>query len=492
MTLTLHSDYCKFLEMPVYDLIKTVETAVKAANAIASQGIDYFRESLDALNNCTDLTKNAYETIANTFQHQSQLIKTNWDNLGISVFDSLSGPLAHVLKLVNEAMPAIQTAISGAAENIGNLLASGLDYAIPQIAAFKDKAVQIFNELSPAFEGAGTAAQEAFTFLASTALPQIATAVLTVIDKLADLGIFLAEHKSLVTAAIAAYAGFKKITALSALGGKIAAANKALETIQTVTKGTSLAVSAANGRLSAMGAAFGVLSGKIKLSELAAETMKNKISGLTGNLKSLGSFTMRPFVQWFQNAQMQLKLFTMSTENANIAQTSMNGTLKFSETVVALLTRQVTVSELAHAAWAKVTTAVSAAQKGLLAVLKAHPAIAVVAAIAAVIAIVIVLYNKCEWFRQKVDTVIEAVKGCLTAFGNEAKEVFQNIQAVVQNVWTQIQPYLTAAWQNIITAVSAVVSFFKLRYYRASKRYGLPSAAYLPPHGRQSSRYSPR
>lgn len=71
MTLTLHSDYCKFLEMPVYDLIKTVETAVKAANAIASQGIDYFRESLDALNNCTDLTKNAYETIPSSINPSS-------------------------------------------------------------------------------------------------------------------------------------------------------------------------------------------------------------------------------------------------------------------------------------------------------------------------------------------------------------------------------------------------------------------------------------
>lgn len=460
--------------------------AGKAANAIASQGIDYFRESLDALNNSTGLTEEAYKTMAQTFQFQSQLIKTNWDNLKISVFDSLKEPLARVLSQVNEVMPAVQGAISGAAESVGNFVASALDYAIPKITAFKDRAVELFGMASEGISEVFSAhsstfdklgelgsrvgaifadiqekAQPVLDYIFSTGIPNVVDGLLTVVDKLTDLGLFLTEHKELVIAAIAAYAGFKTITAFSDLGGKITIASKTLEAFQSVTKGTSLAVSAASGKLPAMSAAFGVLSGKIKLSELAAETMKSKVSGLTGNLKSLGSFTMRPFVQWFQEAQLQLKLFTMSTENANIAQAAMNGTLKFSETVVALLTKQVTVSQLAHAAWAKVTATVTAAQKGLLAVLKAHPAILVVAAIAAVIAIVVTLYNKCEWFRQKVDAIIEVVKGYLGAFWSKAKEVFQKVWGIIQEVWGQIQPYLAAAWQAIISAVTAVVTFFQ-------------------------------
>jgi len=37
MTLTLHSDYCKFLEMPVFDLIRTAEAAVKAVKKIGKR-----------------------------------------------------------------------------------------------------------------------------------------------------------------------------------------------------------------------------------------------------------------------------------------------------------------------------------------------------------------------------------------------------------------------------------------------------------------------
>lgn len=460
--------------------------AGKAANAIASQGIDYFRESLEELHNSKGLTESAYATMASTFEHQSKLIKTNWDNLGISIFDSLSGPMARVLKIVNGAMPAVQGAISATAANIGTMIANSLDYAIPKLTAFKDRAVKLFGmaseriskvvdahsgtfdklgelgtRIGDIFASIQEKAQPVLDYIFSTGIPNVADGLLDLVDRLADLGLFLTEHKELVIAAIAAYAGFKGITALSDLGGKITTASKTLEAFQSVTKGTSLAVSAANGKLPAMSAAFGVLSGKIKLSELAAETMKTKVSGLTGNLKTLGSFTMRPFVQWFQEAQLQLKLFTMSTENANIAQAAMNGTLKFSETVVALLTKQITISEFAHAAWAKVTATVTAAQKGLMAVLKAHPAILVIAAIAAVIAIVVTLYNKCEWFREKVDAIIEAVKGYLSAFWEKAKEVFQKVWGIVQEVWGQIQPYLAAAWQAIISAVSAVVTFFQ-------------------------------
>lgn len=122
--------------------------AGKAANAIASQGIDYFRESLEELHNSKGLTESAYATMASTFEHQSKLIKTNWDNLGISIFDSLSGPMARVLKIVNGAMPAVQGAISATAANIGTMIANSLDYAIPKLTAFKDRAVKLFGMAS--------------------------------------------------------------------------------------------------------------------------------------------------------------------------------------------------------------------------------------------------------------------------------------------------------------------------------------------------------
>ena len=436
--------------------------AGKAANAIASQGIDYFRESLDALKNSTGTTESAYETMASTFEFQSKLIKTNWDNLGISIFDSLSGPMARVLKIVNGAMPAVQGAISTAAANIGTMIANGLDYAIPKLTAFKDRAVQIFNDIRPTLERIGAAGQAAFTFLAdaagtamrgigevisshsglfdkmgqiaqnvggiiadigerlkpviswaaSTALPQIADAVLTVVEKLADLALMISENKALVIALVAAFAGFQGIKGFTSLLTNLDSATKQFERFERVTRGTSLAASAASGKLSPLSVAFGVLTGKIKLAEVAQEAYKAKMASLSGGFKTLGTIG--------KNAFTGLK----------------SGISSIGTTLAGLGSK-------------------------IMGFIAANPAVLIIAAIAAVIAIVVTLYNKCEWFREKVDAIIEAVKGYLSAFWEKAKEVFQKVWGIVQEVWGQIQPYLAAAWQAIISAVSAVVTFFQ-------------------------------
>ena len=436
--------------------------AGKAANAIASQGIDYFRESLDALKNSTGTTESAYETMASTFEFQSKLIKTNWDNLGISIFDSLSGPMARVLKIVNGAMPAVQGAISTAAANIGTMIANGLDYAIPKLTAFKDRAVQIFTDIRPTLERIGEAGQAAFTFLAdsagtamrgigdvisshsglfeklgqiaqnvggiiadigerlkpviswavSTALPQVADAVLTVVEKLADLALLISENKALVIALVSAFAGFQGIKGFTSLLTNLDNATKQFERFERVTRGTSLAASAASGKLSPLSVAFGVLTGKIKLADVAQEAYKAKMASLSGGFKTLGTIG--------KNAFTGLK----------------SGISSIGSTLAGLGSK-------------------------IMAFVAANPAVLIVAAIAAVIAIVVTLYNKCEWFREKVDGIIEAVKGYLGAFWSKAKEVFQQVWGIVQEVWGQIQPYLAAAWQAIISAVSAVVSFFQ-------------------------------
>lgn len=411
--------------------------AGKAANAIASQGIDYFRESLDALKNSTGTTEEAYKTMAQTFQFQSQLIKTNWDNLKISIFDSLKEPLARVLSQVNEVMPAVQGALSGAAEGVGNFVASALDYATPKITVFKDRAVELFgmasegiskviSEHSSTFDKLGELgsrigaifadikekAQPVLDYIFSTGITNVVDGLLNVADRLADLGLFLTEHKELVIAAIAAYAGFKGITAISDFGNKLSQAKDVLTAFQRVTNGTSLAASAAAGKLPKLTSAFGVLTGQIKLTDLASEAAKAKLSSFTGGFKAIGGVAKNAF-------------------------TGLKGGITSIGTTLAGLGSKI------------------------MAFVAANPAVLVIAAIAAVIAIVVTLYNKCEWFRQKVDAIIEAVKGYLGAFWSKAKEVFQQVWGIVQEVWGQIQPYLAAAWQTIISAVTAVVSFFQ-------------------------------
>ena len=123
---------------------------------------------------------------------------------------------------------------------------------------------------------------------------------------------------------------------------------------------------------------------------------------------------IQSIINGFQMAQVQLKLYTMSTKNANIAQAAFNGTLKLNEVLVALFTKQVTVSQLAQAGWAKVTAVATGAQKALSAAMTANPIGIIIAAIAAAIAIIVLLYTKCEWFRDGVNAIFTAIKGALS------------------------------------------------------------------------------
>ena len=98
----------------------------------------------------------------------------------------------------------------------------------------------------------------------------------------------------------------------------------------------------------------------------------------------------------------------------------------------------------------------------------ANPVILIIAAIVAVIAIVVVLYNKCAWFRNGVNAIFKAV-------ANFIKQVWQGIKPTVTNVitgiknivkqgvdfiklvWKIIKPTVMEVWNAIKTAASVAM-----------------------------------
>ena len=98
----------------------------------------------------------------------------------------------------------------------------------------------------------------------------------------------------------------------------------------------------------------------------------------------------------------------------------------------------------------------------------ANPVILIIAAIVAVIAIVVVLYNKCAWFRNGVNAIFKAV-------ANFIKQVWQGIKPTVMNVitgiknivkqgvdfiklvWKIIKPTVMEVWNAIKTAASVAM-----------------------------------
>lgn len=156
---------------------------------------------------------------------------------------------------------------------------------------------------------------------------------------------------------------------------------------------------------------------------------------------------LQGIVQGFQKARVSLQLFMATSQAATLAQAALNGTITVGETVTGLLTGQITLAQLATATWSKVTA-------GLNAVLAANPIVLIVMAIVAVIAVVVLLYKRCEWFRNFVNTAIKAivnfVKNAVSAISN----FFSGLWSGIQSVWATVSAWFN---QNVITPL---VNFF--------------------------------
>lgn len=157
---------------------------------------------------------------------------------------------------------------------------------------------------------------------------------------------------------------------------------------------------------------------------------------------------LQSMIQGFQQAKVTLALFKVS------AQAAFNGTLTLGETLTALFTGQVTLAQLAQAGWATVTGAVTKAFGALNAVLMANPIVLIVTAIAAVIAILVVLYTKCEGFRNFVNSVASAIVGFVKNAASAIAGFFKNLWATIQGIWSAVSGWFKSK------VIDPLVNFF--------------------------------
>lgn len=163
---------------------------------------------------------------------------------------------------------------------------------------------------------------------------------------------------------------------------------------------------------------------------------------------------LQSMIQGFQQAKVTLALFKASAQGATIAQAAFNGTLTLGETLTALFTGQVTLAQLAQAGWATVTGAVAKAFGALNAVLMANPIVLIVTAIAAVIAILVVLYTKCEGFRNFVNSVASAIVGFVKNAASAIAGFFKNLWATIQGIWSAVSGWFKSK------VIDPLVNFF--------------------------------
>ena len=97
--------------------------------------------------------------------------------------------------------------------------------------------------------------------------------------------------------------------------------------------------------------------------------------------------------------------------------------------------------------------------KAIGAVVLAHP---IIAAIVAIIAIIVLLWNKCEWFRDGVIAIWEAIKQIWQASIEAIGEWMSNFGVTLGEIWEVIKVVfitaVTAIWEFIVNAFNTIVS----------------------------------
>ena len=184
------------------------------------------------------------------------------------------------------------------------------------------------------------------------------------------------------------------------------------------------------------------------------------VQSMTEKMTSLGE-TVRSVQEWFKEHKKAVEAVTSALEVATaaviaykasavittVAQGVLNGTLKISEGLVALLTGKMTLAQLAQVGMTK-------AQAALNLVMSANPIGLVIAAIAALIAIFVVLWKKSESFRDFWKDLWHKI----STFAVEAVEL---IKKTVQSGFDAINKYIV---EPVKEAYEMVKSTFEKMY----------------------------
>lgn len=100
--------------------------------------------------------------------------------------------------------------------------------------------------------------------------------------------------------------------------------------------------------------------------------------------------------------------------------------------------------------------AIGTAASGLFSLIMAHPVIAIITAI---VAAVIFLYNKCEWFKNLVNGILEKIKGYWESFKNTVSNVVKSVVTFFTDLVGSIKRKATQIKDAIVDGFNAAISF---------------------------------
>ena len=113
----------------------------------------------------------------------------------------------------------------------------------------------------------------------------------------------------------------------------------------------------------------------------------------------------------------------------------------------------------------KIVNAIKTAVIALNAILAANPVIliitAIIAAITALVAIFVVLWNKCEWFRNFWKGLWEGIKKAVKPVVDFIVKIFKDAWENIKAIWEFVAPFFEEIWNLIKEIFGPVIDFFK-------------------------------
>ena len=108
------------------------------ALSLANSGAEKFNDVLGQMVNSSGATETAYTTMTDTMAHRMESLKTNAQNLGIALFDSVSGKLGAAVSLASGYLQTLQEGFTsggftGLAEGLGSIFTDLTTNVGPQL-----------------------------------------------------------------------------------------------------------------------------------------------------------------------------------------------------------------------------------------------------------------------------------------------------------------------------------------------------------------------
>lgn len=288
---------------------------------------------------------------------------------------------------------------------------------------------QAFNSTLSDMQNSAGATDTAFEKVNNTtgnklkqSLNEVKNSAINMGDTLAPVTSMVAEGFSKITGMLSNLSS-EQLKTIAGIGAGVITLNVALGAFSKLTKGISDTVKA--------------YKNIKKVGSDAIETIKNFSTKALDGAKAVGNFALN-----LGKASVE---FAKSEVQAGISAT------KFIAHKVATM-----ASTLA-------TTAMSAAQAALNLVMSLNPITLIIIGITALVAALVVLWNKCEWFRnlcysmfeglkQAWNTTVEFFKSCWDWFTGLWKSAVEGIK----NFWNTTCEFFKTIWQGICNTISSI------------------------------------